>query len=64
MNHKILNKHSQEEVTNLFTSVFTASEGEKEGRLIGDLASEAVLRVLGRVQEKAKGGEKTQFTEA
>ena len=40
MNHKILDKNSQEKVTGLFTSVFTASEGEKEGRLIGNLASE------------------------
>ena len=40
MNHKILDKNSQEEVSSLFTSVFTASEGEKEGRLIGNLASE------------------------
>ena len=40
MNHKILDKNSQEEVTSLFTSVFTASEGEKERRLIGHLASE------------------------
>ena len=39
MNHKILNKNSQGEVTNLFTSVFILSEGEKEGRLIGNLAS-------------------------
>ena len=39
MNHKIIDKTSQEEVTSLFTSVFTLSEGEKEGRLIGDLAS-------------------------
>ena len=39
MNHKILNKNSQGEVTNLFTSVFTLFEGEKEGRLIGNLAS-------------------------
>jgi len=40
MNQKILDKNSQEEVSSLFTSVFTASEGEKEGRLIGNLASE------------------------
>ena len=40
MNHKILDKNSKEEVTRLFTSVFTASEGEKEGRLIGNLTSE------------------------
>lgn len=39
MNHKILNKNSQGEVTDLFTSVFTLSEGEKEGWLIGNLAS-------------------------
>ena len=39
MNHEILDKNNQEEVTSLFTSVFTSSEGEKEGRLIGILAS-------------------------
>jgi len=39
MNHKILNKNNQKEVTNLFTSVFNLSEGEKEGKLIGNLAS-------------------------
>jgi predicted N-acetyltransferase YhbS len=39
MNHKIINKNNQDEVTKLFTSVFTLSEGEKEGRLIGNLAS-------------------------
>ena len=40
MNYKILDKNSEEEVASLFTSVFSASEGEKEGRLIGNLASE------------------------
>ena len=40
MNHKVLDKNSHQEITNLFTSVFTTSEGEKEGRLIGNLASE------------------------
>ena len=40
MNHKILDKNSQDEVTTLFMSVFTLSEGEEEGRLIGSLASE------------------------
>lgn len=40
MDHKILNKNSREEVTNLFRSVFTDSEGEKEGQLIGNLVSE------------------------
>ena len=40
MNHKILDKNYKEAVTSLFTSVFTLSEGEKEGQLIGILASE------------------------
>jgi predicted N-acetyltransferase YhbS len=40
MNYNILDKKYQAELSSLFTSVFTASEGEKEGRLIGDLASE------------------------
>jgi predicted N-acetyltransferase YhbS len=40
VDHKILDKSCQEEVASLFTSVFTAAEGEKEGRLIGGLASE------------------------
>ncbi len=37
MNFKILDKNSQKEVTDLFTSVFTSSESEEEGQLIGDL---------------------------
>jgi len=37
MNFKILDKNSQKEVTDLFTSVFTSSEGEEEGQLIGSL---------------------------
>lgn len=40
MNHKIIDKTCQEEVVGLFTSVFTASEGEDEGKLIGKLVSE------------------------
>ena len=40
MIHKILDKNSQAAVTSLFASVFTSSEGDKEGRLIGNLASE------------------------
>lgn len=40
MNHKVLDKSSQNEVTKLFTAVFTSSEGEKEGKLIGNLVSE------------------------
>jgi putative acetyltransferase len=39
MNHKMLNKNNQNELTNLFTSVFGLSEGEKEGELIGNLVS-------------------------
>ena len=37
MNFKILDKNSQKEVTDLFTSVFTSSEGEEEGQLISGL---------------------------
>jgi predicted N-acetyltransferase YhbS len=40
MNYKILDKNSKEEVAGLFTTVFSASEGEKEGKLIGSLAAE------------------------
>jgi putative acetyltransferase len=40
MNYRIIDKLKQKEVTSLFTSVFTSSEVEKEGRLIGNLSSE------------------------
>ncbi len=40
MNHKVLDKNNQNEVTELFTSVFTSSEGEEEGKLIGNLSLE------------------------
>lgn len=40
MNYIILDKNSHDEVTGLFTSVFTLTEGEKEGRRIGNLASQ------------------------
>ena len=40
MIHRILDKSKQNEVEELFTSVFTSSEGEKEGVLIGNLSSE------------------------
>lgn len=40
MNYQILDKSKQKEVTRLFTSVFTSSEGENEGVLIGNLSSE------------------------
>ena len=39
MNCRILDESSKDEITSLFTSVFAASEGEKEGALIGKLAS-------------------------
>jgi predicted N-acetyltransferase YhbS len=45
MNHKVIDKDSKEEVTSLFASVFTASEGEKEGSLIGALASELSSKI-------------------
>lgn len=40
MDHEILDSSSQLEVSRLFTSVFTDSEGEAEGKLLGNLASE------------------------
>ena len=40
MNYQILDKSKQKEVTGLFTFVFTLSEGENEGVLIGNLSSE------------------------
>lgn len=39
LNFKILDQASKDEVANLFTSVFSSSEGEQEGKLIGSLAS-------------------------
>ena len=38
MNFKILDKNSQQEVTDLFSFVFNSSESEEEGQLIGGLA--------------------------
>ena len=40
MNHRIISSNSQAEIVNLFTSVFTDSEGQAEGKIIGYLASE------------------------
>jgi len=45
MNFKILDHKSKDEVTHLFTSVFSSSEGEKEGALIGGLASALAARI-------------------
>lgn len=39
MNYKYLNTSNKNEVTDLFSSAFTASEGQKEGNLIGNLVS-------------------------
>jgi len=39
MNFGILDNNGKEEVARLFTAVFSTSEGEQEGRLIGSLAS-------------------------
>jgi predicted N-acetyltransferase YhbS len=39
MNYQSIDKSKQKEVTDLFTSVFAWSEGEKEGALIGNLSS-------------------------
>ena len=39
MIYKVLDKSNQNEVTELFTSVFASSEREEEGKLIGNLAS-------------------------
>jgi predicted N-acetyltransferase YhbS len=39
MIYKVLDKSNQNEVTELFTSVFASSEGGEEGKLIGNLAS-------------------------
>ena len=40
MNYQTLDRSKQKEVAELFTPVFTSSEGEKEGVLIGNLSSE------------------------
>ena len=38
--HKVLNQSSREQVAELFTNTFTASEGEQEGLLVGKLADD------------------------
>ena len=48
MYFKILDKRSRDEVTEIFESAFTASEGETEGRLIGHLASELSFEIDNR----------------
>lgn len=39
MNYEILDRNCKEVVENLFTSVFSSSEGEQEGKVIGNLVS-------------------------
>lgn len=50
MNFKILDKNSQKEVTELFTSAFTSSEGEEEGLLIGSLT----LKLSSNIDDQEK----------
>lgn len=38
MIHKVLDKYNKNEITELFASVFASSEGEEQGKLIGNLA--------------------------
>lgn len=45
MNYQTLDKTKQKEIVGLFTSVFTSSEGEKEGALIGNLSSKLALSI-------------------
>ena len=45
MEYRTLNNQHVEELSRLFTSVFSSSEGEQEGRLIGGLASQLAARV-------------------
>ncbi len=45
MNYQILDNKDQKEVAELFVSVFTSSESEKEGKLIGKLSSELASNI-------------------
>ena len=49
MIHQTLDKSKQKEVAELFTSVFTSSEEEKEGGLIGKLSSELASNIDNKV---------------
>lgn len=48
MNYEVLGSNRQDEVTGLFRSVFTLSEGEQEGALIGNLVAELSSRIDNR----------------
>jgi len=45
MNYKILENNSQDEVIELFTSVFTLSAGVEEGKLIANLVAELCSKI-------------------
>jgi predicted N-acetyltransferase YhbS len=45
MHYKTLGTSLKKAISDLFTSVFTSSEGEKEGKLIGNLALELASRI-------------------
>jgi putative acetyltransferase len=45
MNFEVIDHTSQDQVTRLFTSAFSSSEGEKEGALIGGLAHALAARI-------------------
>lgn len=45
MIYRMLDKSKQKELEELFTCVFTSSEGEKEGELIGNLSSQLASNV-------------------
>ncbi len=45
MNHRVISSNSQTEIVNLFTSVFADSEGQAEGKIIGNLASELSIAI-------------------
>ena len=45
MNYQTLDKSNQAEITELFTSVFSTSEGEEEGQLIGSLSKQLASNI-------------------
>lgn len=45
MDYQTLNRSKQQQVAELFSSVFTASEGEQEGALIGRLSAELASNI-------------------
>lgn len=47
MNHRILSSNNKSEIVELFTSVFTDSEGQAEGEIIGNLSSELANAIDG-----------------